>query len=46
LPRGIGVVGLLLLLAGTLGYGAIAGQHVPAIVGWLKDAKKFSPPQA
>jgi len=39
LPRGIGVVGLLLLLAGTLGYGAIAGQHVPAIVGWLKDAR-------
>ena len=39
LPRGIGVVGLVLLLAGTLGYGAVAGQHVPAIVGWLKDAR-------
>src|SRR5271156_6287107 len=39
LPRGIGIVGLLLLLAGTLGYGAVAGQHVPALVSWLKDAR-------
>jgi cell division protein FtsQ len=39
LPRGMGVVGLVLLLAGTLGYGAVAGQHVPAIVSWFKDAR-------
>ena len=39
LPRGIGIVGLVLLLAGTLGYGAVVGQHVPAIVSWLKDAR-------
>jgi cell division protein FtsQ len=39
LPRGIGIVGLVLLLAGTLGYGAVAGQHVPAITDWLKDTR-------
>ncbi len=39
LPRGVGTVGLIVLLAGTLGYGAVVGQHVPAITSWLKDAR-------
>jgi cell division protein FtsQ len=39
LPNGIGVVASALLLAVTLGYGAVAGQHVPDVVNWLKDAR-------
>jgi cell division protein FtsQ len=39
LPNGIGVVASALLLAATLGYGAVAGQHVPDVVNWLKDAR-------
>ncbi len=39
LPRGIGTAGLVLLLAGTFGYGAVAGQHVPAILDWCRDAR-------
>ncbi len=39
LPRGVGVAGSILLLAATLGYGAVAGQHVPAVVDWLKGAR-------
>ena len=39
LPNGIGVVGSVLLLAATLGYGAVAGGHVPDIVNWFKDAR-------
>ncbi len=39
LPRGIGTAGLILLLAGTLGYGAVAGQHLPAVLSWFKDAR-------
>jgi cell division protein FtsQ len=39
LPRGVGVAASVLLLAATLGYGAIEGQHVPSIVAWLKDAR-------
>src|SRR5271155_2200998 len=42
LPRGIGVMGLVLLLAGTLGYGAVAGQHVPAILEWLRDTRDIA----
>jgi cell division protein FtsQ len=42
LPRGIGVVGLVLFLAGTLGYGAVAGRHVPEILGWFKDARDIA----
>jgi cell division protein FtsQ len=39
LPPGIGVVGSILLLAATLGYGAVAGQHVPDVINWFKDAR-------
>jgi cell division protein FtsQ len=42
LPRGLGTVGLIVLLAGTLGYGAVAGQHVPAISTWFKDARDIA----
>ena len=39
LPRGAGVAGSVLLIAGALAYGAVAGQHVPALMDWLKDAR-------
>jgi len=26
-------------LAATLGYGAVAGQHVPDVINWFKDAR-------
>ncbi len=38
-PRGIGIAGSALLLAGALGYGAVKGQHVIDIVNWTKDAR-------
>ena len=39
LPRGIGVAGSIMLLTAALGYGAVAGQHVPAVLDWLKGAR-------
>jgi cell division protein FtsQ len=39
LPRGAGVIGSILLIAGTLVYGAVAGQHLPAVIDWTKDAR-------
>jgi cell division protein FtsQ len=39
LPPGVGVAASVLLLAATLGYGAVAGQHVPDVIAWLKDAR-------
>ncbi|HXW40318.1 MAG TPA: cell division protein FtsQ/DivIB [Xanthobacteraceae bacterium] len=39
MPRGIGVAGSILLLTAALGYGAVAGQHVPAVLDWLKGAR-------
>ena len=42
LPRGVGIAGSILLLAATLGYGAIAGQHVPDLVNWLKDVRDIA----
>src|SRR5271170_3100096 len=42
LPRGFGVAGSTLLLAATLGYGAVAGQHVPAVTDWFKDARDIA----
>jgi cell division protein FtsQ len=39
LPRGAGIAGSTLLLAGALGYGAVAGQHVPAVLDWAKTAR-------
>jgi cell division protein FtsQ len=38
-PPGFGLAGSVLLLAATLGYGVVAGGHVPDIVDWLKDAR-------
>jgi cell division protein FtsQ len=38
-PRGFGLAGSVLLLAATLGYGAVAGGHVADVVDWLKDAR-------
>jgi|SRR5579885_1705770 cell division protein FtsQ len=39
LPQGFGLAASLLLLVATLGYGAVAGQHVPALIDWLKQAR-------
>ena len=36
---GLGIAGSILLLAATVGYGAIAGGHVAATVEWLKEAR-------
>jgi len=38
-PPGFGIAASVLLLAGTLGYGAVAGGHVAAVVDWLKDTR-------
>jgi cell division protein FtsQ len=38
-PRGIGIAGSVLLLAGTLGYGAVKGEHVAAVIDWAKDTR-------
>jgi cell division protein FtsQ len=38
-PRGLGVVGSMLLLAATVGYGAVAGGHLAEIVDGLKAAR-------
>jgi cell division protein FtsQ len=42
LPRGIGVTGAIMLFGATLGYGAVAGQHVPTVVDWLKDTRDIA----
>jgi cell division protein FtsQ len=42
LPRGAGVAGSVLLLGATLGYGAVQGQHIPAVVDWLKDTRDIA----
>ncbi|MGB6535207.1 MAG: FtsQ-type POTRA domain-containing protein, partial [Xanthobacteraceae bacterium] len=39
LPPGVGVAASLLLLAGALGYGVVEGHHLPALIGWAKDAR-------
>jgi len=38
-PAGFGVAASVLLLAASLGYGAIAGDHLPVVVGWFRDAR-------
>ena len=35
--RGLGVAASILLLAGAIGYGVVAGGHVSAIIDWFKD---------
>ena len=42
LPRGAGVIGSILLIAGTLVYGAVVGQHLPAVIDWSKDARDIA----
>jgi cell division protein FtsQ len=39
LPRGFGAAATVLIIGGSLAYGAVRGQHVPAVVDWLKDAR-------
>ena len=39
LPRGVGIAASILLLGATLGYGAVAGQHVPAVIDWLEATR-------
>src|SRR5579863_2507180 len=42
LPRGAGVFGSILLIGGALVYGAVAGQHIPAVTNWAKDARDIA----
>jgi cell division protein FtsQ len=42
LPHGVGVAGSVLLLGATLGYGVVAGQHLPVIIDWLKDTRDIA----
>jgi cell division protein FtsQ len=39
LAPGVGVAGSALLLAAALGYGAVEGHHVPAVLDWAKDVR-------
>jgi cell division protein FtsQ len=39
LPPGIGVAASALLIAATLCYGTVVGQHIPDVVDWFKDAR-------
>jgi len=39
LPPGFGLAGSALLLVGALGYGVVAGGHLPEVVDCLKDAR-------
>ena len=39
MPRGIGIAGSVVLLAGALSYGVVKGQHIPDVLSWLKDAR-------
>ncbi len=38
-PRGVGIAGSVLLLAGSLSYGVVEGQHVAEMVNWFKGAR-------
>ena len=42
LPRGAGVIGSIVLIAGALVYGAVAGQHVPEVIDWAKNARDIA----
>jgi cell division protein FtsQ len=39
LPQGLGVAGSILIVGGALGYGAVAGQHVPAFIDWVRGTR-------
>ena len=38
-PPGLGIAASLLLLGATLGYGAVAGDHLPLVIDWVKDVR-------
>ena len=38
-PPGLGIAASALLLACALGYGAVEGHHLPALIDWAKDAR-------
>jgi cell division protein FtsQ len=42
LPKGFGVAATILILGGALTYGAVRGQHVAAVIDWLKDARDIA----
>jgi len=39
LPRGIGTAGVVVLMAASVGYGAVKGDHVPEFVDAFKNAR-------
>src|SRR5271156_2587420 len=39
LPQGLGVAGSILIVGGALGSGAVAGQHVPAFIDWVRGTR-------
>jgi cell division protein FtsQ len=38
-PRGAGIAASILLLASALGYGVVAGNHLPVVIDWAKNAR-------
>jgi cell division protein FtsQ len=42
LPHGFGVASTILLIGGALAYGAVRGQHVPAVIDWFKEARDIT----
>src|SRR5438874_13549274 len=38
-PRGIGIAATVLVICASVGYGAVKGDHVTALVDWFKDAR-------
>jgi cell division protein FtsQ len=39
LPRGVGMTAVLLVVGASIAYGAIKGEHAPAVVAALEDAR-------
>src|SRR5262245_17049415 len=39
LPRGFGAASTVLIIGGALAYGAVRGEHVPAVIDWFKEAR-------
>jgi cell division protein FtsQ len=42
LPRGTGIAASALLIAATLGYGAIRGDHLSAVADWFRGARDIA----
>jgi cell division protein FtsQ len=38
-PAGLGIAGSIVLLAAALGYGAVTGGHVAAVIDWARGAR-------